>query len=176
MIKQDNKVFGTTTKAPTLTQSAYNALSTSEKNNGSGYLVSSSEEEFQKLLYSLGLIGRQNALANIADGTVAGAIVDLYSKLGGCQFDLESIAGVMSVTHEASSPSGNTPVDISELTTDEDKIDALYALVGDRAVLQSTGNGSIVDAILDLYERLNGFSFAVDTSGQDPVLSLTRVI
>ena len=177
MIKYNGQVIATNANATDITQSNYDSLSTAAKNNGTAYMVNSTDEQIIKLLYALGLIGDQTALSGIADGTVAGAVEDLYNRLGGCEFSIEEIEGVLTLTYDDDpAPSGNTPVDISELTTDDEKIDALLALIGDKSTLEATGNATIVDAILDIYDRLNGFSFEVDTTGATPVLELTRTL
>lgn len=149
-------------KLVSLTQAEYDALSDEEKNNGDAYFITdSTDAEYRKLLHISDVIGSKADLAGFADGTIIGAIKDLYERLGGVSFKVEAGTNYLqAIYNDEPTDNVSTLPPASEYMSDTERIEYLGELIGQESDLASTGHGTIIGAILGLYSALGGFSFA----------------
>ena len=73
------------------------------------------------------------------------------------QFDTEN-GYLQAVYSDEVTPAVVSPV--SNYMSDKAKIDHMAEVVGDQSSLGTTGHSTLVGAIVDIYRRLNGLSFA----------------
>ena len=148
----------------------YESYMTKQKRNSAEYIVRHTDIKFQKLIHAMNLLGLKEDLVGIADGTISGAINRFYFQLGDCILSINEENKNLVITYDPLPPSGITPIDISSLTDDEAKIDALLELIGDPELLATTGNTTVRAALKEIDERLNDFSFEYDTTDNIAVI------
>ena len=154
MLMKDGQIVATNIKE--LTTSQYNALSTAQKNNGNIYAISDyTSDEYAKLTRIGNLVGNPDRLVDYADGTIIGAIADLYNRLNGISFNVDTTTNEIELNYDATPPTPVTPIDPSTMTDDE-KIDYLEDLVGDPDDLAALGFTNAAAAIRWLYAKLGG--------------------
>lgn len=132
----------------------------SEKN---AYFSSdSTNEEYLRIMQLDQLLGIQSSLSDKSDGTVIGALRELYSKLGKYNFSVNIDNKSVEVSEVTTS---NNEINLNNDTseTDLEKIKHLESLVGNKDDLKNLNQKTIVNAILDLYSRMSGLSFTSKT-------------
>ena len=165
MIILDGKVVGTANDMVELTQAEYDALSDEQKTDGTMYYITdATDAHYQKLLALNAIIGTESSLAGKADGTVIGAIADLYSRLGGLSFQVNPATNSMEAIYNDEVSTTAETAELSTYASDEEKIAHMTELVGSKETLTSTGNTTVIGAILDLYTKLADLEFSVNTA------------
>ncbi len=160
----NGEIIATNTPQVTLSRAEYDALSPELKNDPSitFFIYDDEENDYKKLLKISTVVGSESQLAGYADGTIIGAIKDLYDRLGGLSFAIDPEYNHVEATYSDENPN-NVIQQLAENATDSEKIAHLEALLGDVANLTGTGYDTIVGAIVDLYTRLNELSFAYNS-------------
>lgn len=167
MLVYNGKEVGSADKLISLTQAEYDALSDDEKMNGNAYFITdSSDAEYQKLLHISTVIGSEADLAGVADGTLIGAIKELYSRLGGISFKIETGTNYLQAIYNDETTGTVSSVTPTNYLSDAEKIDHLGELLGQETELATTGHSTVVGAILGLYEALGGLSFAYNKTSE----------
>lgn len=158
MILLDGKIVGSSDQLILKTREEYEALSDEVKNNGNAYFTPDDyDTEYTKLVHMGFVIGNDEELSGYADGTIVGAILDLYDRLGGLSLRLDANNNIEFVYNDEevtpAEPAGNI-----EYLTDADKINHIEDVIGSEDDLYNLGHPTIVSAIKSLYARLNGIS------------------
>jgi hypothetical protein len=109
-------------------------------------------------------LGNTEQLSNIADGTVFGAIKDLYDRLGGLFLSVDPEYKYLQVRDNAENISHAIP-ELSTNMTEAEKVAWLMAIMGSSSDLEETGYSTVVSAIIDMYQRLNNLSIAMNDDG-----------
>jgi hypothetical protein len=167
MIVLDGKQVASNDKLISLTEAEYQALSTEEKMNPNKtyFITDSNSEEYLNLVRLQALVGPGKNISTFADGTVIGAILDLYTRMGGVAFSLTDVNGTPTLNAEYRvNTSTGTPIEISDNATDAEKIEMLQELIGSETNLNGVGYNTVIAAIVDLHQRLNGFTFSYNQS------------
>lgn len=168
---QNGEVVATCNMEYDLTKEAYDALPEEDKTNESvTYFVNDfTDTDHQRLVTISGELGNVENLSGLADGTVFGCIKDLYDRLGGLFLSVDPEFQYLQVQDVNNTTSTALP-EFSETASDQEKIAWLRAIMGDSADLQETGYTSVVNAIVDMYSRLNALSFSLSEAG---ILTIT---
>lgn len=144
-----------------ITLSEYNALSEEDKMKDINYFVTDVNDEqlYADCMTMYKTIGDISKLSGYADGTIAGTIKDLYNRMGGMIFKIESDNFVTEYDGKFVTKDKNFVYSLH--ITDESKSKALLQRIGEDITtpLKNKSKQTIVDCILDLYDRLNGFEF-----------------
>jgi hypothetical protein len=164
----NGKLVAGNTQAVTLKDDAeYEALSNDEKMDADKvYLVpDTSADDYQRLLKLSEVMGSIDDIANYADGTIIGVINDIYDRLGGLSFKINESTGCLNVTYsdEVTPATITTP---ATYVTDVEKINHMESVIGDQEKLASIGFGTVIGALVDIYNRLDGLSFSFDTTNE----------
>ena len=118
----DGKIVSTNEQVKTVTIEEYNSLTEEERNDGTSYFISNYDDnEYKKLVKVGNIIGNDSKLSGYADGTIVGAIVDLYSRLNGVSFSVGANDEV-SFVYDDTTPTPVDPVPSPDDMTDYDKI------------------------------------------------------
>ena len=164
MILIDGKIVSTSEQVKTVTVAEYNALTEEERNDGTSYYVSDYDDtEYKKLIKVGNVIGSDEKLSGYADGTIVGAIVDLYNRLGGISLSL-GVNDEVIFDYDDTTPTPVTSPDAPKEMTDLEKIEHYQKVIGNETDLNNLGFSNIVTAILNLYSRLNGVQFEYDAT------------
>lgn len=156
MILMDGKIVSTNEQTKAITLAEYNALSEGERNDGTSYYITDYDDnEYKKLVKVGNVLGNDAKLSGYADGTVVGAIVDLYSRLNGVSFTVGANDEVTFV-YDGTTPTPVEPVPSPDAMTDDEKITHYQEVLGDETALNNLGYANVISAIRDLYARLNG--------------------
>ena len=159
MILMDGKVVSTSEQAKPITIAEYEALSEEERNNGTAYYISDYDDnEYKKLIKVGNVIGREERLSGYADGTIIGAIVDIYNRLGGLSLSLDK-DDVIVFSYDGTAPTPAVTPGASENMTDLEKINHFQEVIGDVAALNNIGFSNVIAAIRSIYDRLGGVEF-----------------
>ena len=160
MLMKDGQMVATNVKV--LTNQQYNQLDTAVRNDGNIYVISDYEsDDYAKLVRLGNTVGNGDRLVDYADGTVIGAIVDLYNRLNGISFNVDTTNDEIQLDYDPTPPTPVTPTDISGMTDDE-KIDYYEQLVGDPADLYALGFTNVAAAVRWLYAKLGGCEIDYD--------------
>lgn len=156
MILMDGKIVSTNEQVKTVTIEEYNSLTEEERNDGTSYFISNYDDnEYKKLVKVGNIIGNDSKLSGYADGTIVGAIVDLYSRLNGVSFSVGANNEV-SFVYDGTTPTPVDPVPSPDDMTDYEKIVHYQEVIGNETELNNLGFTNIINAIRDLYAKLNG--------------------
>ena len=156
MILMDGKIVSTNEQVKTVTIEEYNSLTEEERNDGTSYFISDYDDnEYKKLVKVGNIIGNDSKLSGYADGTIVGAIVDLYSRLNGVSFSVGANDEV-SFVYDDTTPTPVDPVPSPDDMTDYEKIVHYQEVIGNETELNNLGFTNIINAIRDLYAKLNG--------------------
>ena len=156
MILMDGKIVSTNEQVKTVTIEEYNSLTEEERNDGTSYFISNYDDnEYKKLVKVGNIIGNDSKLSGYADGTIVGAIVDLYSRLNGVSFSVGANDEV-SFVYDDTTPTPVDPVPSPDDMTDYEKIVHYQEVIGNETELNNLGFTNIINAIRDLYAKLNG--------------------
>ena len=162
MILMDGKIVSTNEQVKTITMAEYNALSEEERNNGTSYFISDYDVYEYKKLVKIGVvIGDDAKLSGYADGTIVGAIIDIYNRLNGVSFTVGANNEV-SFVYDGTPPTAVDPVPLPEDMTDYEKIAHYQEAIGDESGLNNLGFTNVIAAIRDIYAKLNGIQFKYD--------------
>lgn len=156
----NGEVIATNNPQVTLSRAEYDALSPEVKNDPSitFFIHDDGENDYKKLLKLSTVVGSETQLADYADGTIIGAIKELYDRIGGLSFAIDPEFNHIKAIYNDDNPN-NIIQQLADNASDSEKIAHLEALLGDVTNLNSTGYDTIVGAIIDLYERLDNLSF-----------------
>lgn len=157
----NGQVIATNTPQVTLSRAEYDALPAEVKNDPTitFFIHDDEENDYKKLLKISTIVGSESLLAGYADGTIIGAIKDLYDRTGGLSFAIDPENNHVEATYSDENPN-NIIQQLADNATDTEKIAHLEALLGDVKNLEGTGYATLVEAIIDLYKRLDDLSFA----------------
>lgn len=164
MIYQDGKLVATDNQMVELTAEEYKNLSDEKKKNGDVYFVDASDESSHaKLIHLISSVGNTTKLVNASpDGTLVGAVLSLYERLGGMTFSFDENKESLKATYSDEI----TPVDIPDMPeylSDEDKIQFYMNILGDINKIGEKGFTNLSDMLVDISNRLNGLSFSFDS-------------
>lgn len=156
MILMDGKIVSTSEQIRTITMAEYNALSDEERNDGTSYFVSDYDDnEYKKLVKVGNIIGNDDKLSGYADGTIVGAILDLYGRLNGVSFSVNANDEI-SFVYDDTTPTPVGPAPSPNDMTDSEKITHYQEVIGNETDLNNIGFTNVIAAIRDLYAKLNG--------------------
>lgn len=156
----DGKLNATNSPRSELTESQYNDLSSSQKNNGTTYFITDANDStYQKIQHLKNIIGNIDDLSAYGDGTIIGALQELVDRMGGFTFSLDANESYVIGTCDDSQPTPAT-IDPPASDSDDDVADHLIELVGSTTALANCGYSTVVGAILDLFDRIQDFSFS----------------
>ena len=166
VLVQNGRVVGTANLERELTQAEYDALPEAEKNSGDyTYFVKDyGDTDHARVVNMAAALGNTEQLSNIADGTVFGAIKDLYDRLGGLFLSVDPEYKYLQVRDNAENISHAIP-ELSANMTEAEKVAWLMAIMGSSSDLEETGYSTVVSAIIDMYQRLNNLSIAMNDDG-----------
>lgn len=159
MIILDNKVVASADRLISITQAEYDALSDEEKLGDNAYFITDSDEDYERIIELQTLLGPSDRLDGISDGTVIGALLDLYERLGGFSFSMDPLTNDLIASHNDEVDTGSVTVK-THFSSDSEKLDFLFSILGDASELTTIGYTNIVDAIADMYERFAGLKFS----------------
>ena len=145
----------------TISRQEYDSLPPEVKNdpNNTFFIHDDNVSDHEKLVTMSTVIGSAEWLENYADGTVIGAIKDLYTRLGGLSFKIDPEFNHVQATYSDEVPN-NEIQQLAEDATLEEQIAYLSTIIGDTSGLAETGYDNVVGAIIDMYARLNSLTFA----------------
>lgn len=171
MILIDGKII---TDDIDVTQSQYEQLPEEEKNNGACFFISDDGlSEHDRLVNLNAVIGNQSLLANLGgDGTLVGAIVELYNRLGGLSFEMNEETNIFQSYYNPTV----TPVEVPTLdadASDSEKLAYYETLFGSPEKLGELGVSTLIGAIDNLYRRLGGLVFSY--SETDDILNVNYI-
>lgn len=157
----NGKIIATNSPQTTISRAEYDALPPEVKNDPSinFFIYDDEESDYERLLKLSTAIGASDALKDYADGTVIGALKDIYDRLGGLSFAIDPEFNHVEATYSDENPN-NVIQQLNDDASVSEKIEYLNQIVGDVDQLGDTGFDTIVAAILDIYGRLNDLSFA----------------
>lgn len=160
----NGRIVSTNNPQVSITREEYEKLPQEMKDDPSitFFIIDDNDDDHKKLLELTSLIGSEEVLAKYADGTVLGAIKELYDRLGGLSFSVDPEFNHVEAKYSDENPNN----DIQQLAgnaNDSAKIAHLETIIGDAKKLEGTGYDSVVSAIVDLYGRLNNFAFAYNS-------------
>lgn len=160
------KIVSTSKQMQTVTAEEYAKLSVEEQMNGNAYFISDSfDDEYKKLIHMGTVIGNDEDLAGYADGTVIGAIVDLYNRLGGMSLQLDANNNIEFVYNDEDITPAESAGHV-EYLTDAEKINHMEDVIGTEDDLYNLGYPTLVSAIRGLYSKLNGISMSYNDETQ----------
>ena len=165
MLYVDGKLIATDNQMVKISEEDYNKLPDSKKNNGDVYFVDSGNDSASnaKLIHLMSSIGNTSKLTNVSsDGTIVGAILSLYERLGGMSFSIDEEGEALKATYSDEV----TPVEIPDIPvylSDEEKIKYYMNILGDINKIGEKGFTNLSDMLLNIYNRLNGLSFVFDS-------------
>lgn len=144
-------------------QKDYESLPIEERKNGATFYISDDGlSEHERISNLNALIGNKDLLSTTGgDGTIIGAIVELYNRLGGLSFQMNEETNI----YESYYNTGVTPVTVPTLkddATDSERLAYFESIFGSAEKLGELGVSSIVGAIDNLYRRLGGLTFSYD--------------
>ena len=157
----NGNVIATNSPQISISLAEYNSLPEEVKNNDNinFFIYDDGETNYERLLTLSTVIGSTSALSQYADGTIIGAINDIYQRLGGLSFAMDPNSNQIELTYSDENPN-NVIQQFNDEVSIEEQISQLSQIVGDIESLPSTGFNTIISAIIDIYERLNDLSFA----------------
>lgn len=162
MIIIDGQIIASADQAIEITREQYEALSDKEKNDPlkTYYITDDEPDSRQQFIALKSLIGNEKNMTGISDGTIIGAIKELYERLGGLKFTVNPETMDFSATYDprTTEPAVITKADTT-LMTDKEKIEYFNTLIGDLSELEKLGHDSIISALKDLYNRMSELAF-----------------
>lgn len=171
----EGRVVATNSPQVTITQEAYDKLSDAQKNdpNINYFILDAVDNDYAKLVKLLTTVGDEQALAELpGGGTIIGAIVELNRRLGGISFSLDPEFKNVIATKTDENPN-NEIQQLADDATDSQKITYLQTLLGSVSNLSELGYDTVVGALKDLFEKLDGLSFEYKTKEETELNSDT---
>lgn len=157
------RVVATNTPQIPVTKAEYDAIDDSIKNDPkyTFYVTDYTDTDHQKVIELTSAIGSVDQLKGIADGTVLGAIKEIYDRLGGLYFAVDPENTYLQA-RENSENISNALQNLNADASDSEKIAYLESIMGNPDDLAATNYATAVAAIVDMYQRLNQLSFTVN--------------
>lgn len=164
MLLLDGKVVGTNSKDVYLSQEDYNKLTDEERNNGSNYHITDGETDFQYHLKNIEkMLGDEATISALTGGTIAGALTDLYNRIGDLSIQVDPDNGDVGIVYNDEYDAIDLLCESKYPSTPERISDARALMGSDEQIkaLTDLGYGSLVHAILDLNSKLDALSAKV---------------